>query len=1306
MQVIFKLSLLALCLFTGSNVFAQVSMSGADVPPRPENRGGRLVSSLREKARRGEAPLSRLHQEIDLRSARVHLLPPLDKQLPSQFKAGDEWSTPLRVGVTRSFARPLSASSDAEKWRVSEGNLAAMRVASNGAVKLRLHFSDVDLPAGARLFVYSSANPDEYYGPYEGRGPLSDGAFWTPPVSGDEVVVEYFEPGSIVPSKADTPFRIETVSHIFADMNAMATPELLECQREVTPEWREMARSVAILEFTNPKGEFVCTGTLLNSNREKFPNSHYLLTANHCVPDAKTAETVKIYWLYDSNAGPSTEGTITRPWLAASGVNGDYSLLNFSSAPPSGVRYSGWTTEIPPAGTAVTSITHPGGSWKRIAFGETTTGDCPADAPPGFCDEFVSVRWNSGRVEPGSSGGGLWAGPPTDPKLFGIVSRGVSNCNVNEPDFFGRFDLIFPAIQAYLIGEGCRFEIDKREHFIGASGGIDRARLRQITSEDCDFSVRASVPWIKIHSTQTVNFDYNQIERVVNWAAEPNPSTVPRYGLVIIGGQSVSIYQAGSAGSCAPRTIAPGETVNGSLDAEDCRSVYDPDAYADRFTLTAAAGQSVFLKLTSTVFDTFLTLIGPDGSVVLISDDLQTKTDSQIPNDDLPQWALSLAKPGDYTIEVSSYGQRVSGNYQLKVETRSCSFIINPTEFRVNSEGGKVSLNLEPAPNNYCFGTMKSEVDWIVPAYDYINSSSLWLQIAPQQGDIPRTGIVNIGGVPVTVRQEVPCTYEVMLAATSAPSQGAYLNATIKNLTGGLCYWQPQSDVDWLSAILPEGISDGGNFQVVVSPNFSFAPRSATIHIAGKPFTISQAGAALGCPALPLERGRPTEGILNDRSCRTGTLQGPEYLQLNAPLNRSQLYQFSGRAGENVTIALSSHEFVGAVALYDPDGARIITGGQQFGFFQTWGSQVLPKDGIYTVEASSFYRGDTGTFTIELTTQSNASCVPGLSGLKMQVGVAGGSFPLDIRYDGGSGCQWSALSRVPWATIDGPAQGTDGGKVTIKVGANNGFARSGIINVAGLPLYLVQDGAGIVTVSAAGFDQAVAPEGLAVVFGDYLARRTISASTVPLPKALFSTMVFIKDSQGTEREASLLYISPHQINFQIPAGTSTGPAQVKVVYYGLFPQFHGPFSLGTVMISETAPRLFTTNATGRGAPAAQLLRVQDSGSQIYELAFQTSQAGGFEPRPIDLGRLDEQVYLVLYATGMRRYSSLEAIKVMIGGIDCQVTFAGPAPGYVGLDQVNVLLPASLRDRGEAQLTLTVDGQVSNAVTVRFGESEH
>ena len=63
----------------------------------------------------------------------------------------------------------------------------------------------------------------------------------------------------------------------------------------------------------------------------------------------------------------------------------------------------------------------------------------------------------------------------------------------------------------------------------------------------------------------------------------------------------------------------------------------------------------------------------------------------------------------------------------------------------------------------------------------------------------------------------------------------------------------------------------------------------------------------------------------------------------------------------------------------------------------------------------------------------------------------------------------------------------------------------------------------------------LASEAIAAAFGTGLATTTSAATTLPLPTQLAGTTVKIKDSAGIERLAPLFFVSPTQVNYQIPA---------------------------------------------------------------------------------------------------------------------------------------------------------------------------
>jgi uncharacterized protein (TIGR03437 family) len=87
--------------------------------------------------------------------------------------------------------------------------------------------------------------------------------------------------------------------------------------------------------------------------------------------------------------------------------------------------------------------------------------------------------------------------------------------------------------------------------------------------------------------------------------------------------------------------------------------------------------------------------------------------------------------------------------------------------------------------------------------------------------------------------------------------------------------------------------------------------------------------------------------------------------------------------------------------------------------------------------------------------------------------------------------------------------------------------------------------------------------------------------------------------------------------------------------------------------------------------------------------------------PIVWNNATEQLFLNLYCTGARGFSSLSNISVMIGGAAQTVSGAAAQSQFAGLDQINVLLNRNLAGRGNVDLVLTVDGQVANTVTLNF-----
>ena len=229
--------------------------------------------------------------------------------------------------------------------------------------------------------------------------------------------------------------------------------------------------------------------------------------------------------------------------------------------------------------------------------------------------------------------------------------------------------------------------------------------------------------------------------------------------------------------------------------------------------------------------------------------------------------------------------------------------------------------------------------------------------------------------------------------------------------------------------------------------------------------------------------------------------------------------------------------------------------------------------------------------------------------------------------------------------------------------------------------------------SAAAPSIAVAANSLASLFGANFAAGTAQAMNQPLPMSLGGITLTVTDSAGTSRNAPLVYVSQSQINFVVPDGTTPGIASF-VVNNGSASQ------TVTGTVQAVAPTLFTMNGAGTGVAAAIGIRVSNANPQQQTIVpvFQCDNSGCTSV-PIALTS-DSTVIVEFYGTGIRNHST-GGVTAKIGGVNATVQYAGPAPGFTGLDQVNVSLPASLAGSKETNVVLTVDGQSANTETINI-----
>ena len=215
-------------------------------------------------------------------------------------------------------------------------------------------------------------------------------------------------------------------------------------------------------------------------------------------------------------------------------------------------------------------------------------------------------------------------------------------------------------------------------------------------------------------------------------------------------------------------------------------------------------------------------------------------------------------------------------------------------------------------------------------------------------------------------------------------------------------------------------------------------------------------------------------------------------------------------------------------------------------------------------------------------------------------------------------------------------------------------------------------------VNAASFTPAVAPGTLITIYGRNLAYREEQATSFPLPTSLLGVQVSM-DGQIIP----LTYVAPDQINAQVPF-TVSGNVTLRVTS-------PNGSSNTTCTVTDSAPGIFFG-----GAPAI----IHASGALV------TAAAPGLPGEFLSifltgLGRVNSAISAGQSSPAAPLATVVNTVQVRLGPTLINPTFAGLAPGYAGLYQVVVQIPAGTR-AGTYTLEIVSRGAISNTVSLPVG----
>jgi uncharacterized protein (TIGR03437 family) len=336
-------------------------------------------------------------------------------------------------------------------------------------------------------------------------------------------------------------------------------------------------------------------------------------------------------------------------------------------------------------------------------------------------------------------------------------------------------------------------------------------------------------------------------------------------------------------------------------------------------------------------------------------------------------------------------------------------------------------------------------------------------------------------------------------------------------------------------------------------------------------------------------------------------------------------------------------------------------------------TKLLP---VFTVLASGFTTVAAWPTAIEVTVVDDCGN-PMLSG-SVAVMFSNGDPPLALTHlkDGRWSATWEPVHNAAQVIITAQAQET--------APPLNGTASIGGALQANNVAPAVSTG-GVVSAASYALNQPLAPGAFAAIFGSNLSSGLSVSTELPLDVQLGGTSVLLAGEQ-----LPLLFASSQQVNVVLPYDIPVDTTQQLIVIMGTTLSIPQP-----VVIAPAQPAVFSQDGSGSGA--AIITAYQPDGTPLP--------AGS----PVTAGDV-----ITIYCSGLGAVSppvpagspaptsplsmTTNPVTVTVGGMQAQVLFAGLAPMFAQLYQVNFIIPTGVPP-GNAVLLVEASGQQSAPVTI-------
>ena len=359
----------------------------------------------------------------------------------------------------------LSGTLSQPNWETTEDGawVWSVELSSSGSAALRVRLHGPWGNDGLELRVYDPVS-GYAFGPYTRPQLDENGEWWTTIIFGESIGLEFYRPATGEPGAPPLLPELTAVAKHWRDPGGPGTGGLSCGHLDLlcSPAWVTEGGAVARLSYIENGQSWVCSGALLN--RSPSDLSPLLLTADHCIDNQAVAATLACIWLFQNdacdnsppgstNGFPRTDGSI----VLKTRNNSDVSLLGLIE-PPEGNFWLGWDSGGWALQSDATGIHHPGGTYKRISFGDVTLA---LWVIYGQNNAHVwRVGWDSGNTEGGSSGSPVM---DNSGRVRGQLKGG--DCDTGD---YGRFGVSFDTLEPYI------FDMASPVYVQAGAGGSQR----------------------------------------------------------------------------------------------------------------------------------------------------------------------------------------------------------------------------------------------------------------------------------------------------------------------------------------------------------------------------------------------------------------------------------------------------------------------------------------------------------------------------------------------------------------------------------------------------------------------------------------------------------------------------------------------------------------------------------------------------------------------------------------------------------------------------------------------------------------